>query len=231
MRGVDNHIKKIMRKTVKQIVEKKATKVKVDKPQVDALLGKRVFTDEPRGKKRVPGVVTGLAWTSLGGDTLTIEATCVETGKGGFKQTGQLGNVMVESSELAYTYVRAFLNDDTAAREFFSTNFIHLHVPAGATPKDGPSAGVTMASALYSLAKNTPIRRRFAMTGELTLTGSVAPIGGLKEKTIAAKRVKVANLLFPAGNKRDFDELPEHIRKGLKPHFVSTFREVVDLCF
>jgi ATP-dependent Lon protease len=230
VRGVENHIKKIMRKAVKKIVEKKAKTVTVDKADVSELLGKRLFTDEPRGK-RVAGVVTGLAWTRLGGDTLTIEAIRVETGKGGFKQTGQLGNVMVESSELAYTYVRAFLNDDLAAREFFSVNFIHLHVPAGATPKDGPSAGVTMATALYSLAKNSPIRKHFAMTGELTLTGLVMPIGGLKEKTIAAKRAKVSNLVFPAGNRRDFEELPEHIRKGLKPHFVSTFREIVDLCF
>jgi ATP-dependent Lon protease len=104
-------------------------------------------------------------------------------------------------------------------------------VPAGATPKDGPSAGITMASAIYSLATNKPIRKNFAMTGELTLTGLVMPIGGLKEKTIAARRAKVVDLVFPSGNKRDFDELPAHIRKGLRPHFVQTFKEVVEVCF
>jgi len=114
---------------------------------------------------------------------------------------------------------------------FFLTHFIHLHVPAGASPKDGPSAGITMASALYSLALNKPIRRNFAMTGELTLTGRVMPVGGLKEKTIAAKRAKVRNLVFPSENRKDFEELPDHVRKGLKPSFVETFQQVVDLCF
>ena len=231
VRGLENHIKKIMRKAVKQIVEKAEERVKVDRPQVDDFLGKRVFTDDPFRGKPQPGVITGLAWTSMGGDTLTIEATRVETGKAGFKQTGQLGNVMVESAELAYTYVRAFLNEEAAARAFFDTSFIHLHVPAGATPKDGPSAGITMASALYSLARNKPVRRGFAMTGELTLTGRVMPIGGVKEKTIAAKRAKIPNLVFPAANRKDFEELPEHVRKGLKPRFVATFEEVVAACF
>jgi ATP-dependent Lon protease len=138
---------------------------------------------------------------------------------------------MVESSEIAYTYVRSFLNDHPKASEFFDKNFVHLHVPAGATPKDGPSAGITMATALYSLAINKPIRAHYAMTGELSLTGLVLPIGGLKEKTIAAKRAGVVDLIFPEENRKDFEELPAHIRKGLKPHFVSTFRDVVKLCF
>jgi len=231
VRGVEKHIKKIARKTVKRIVEGEAKTVKVDAPDVAELLGKRLFTDEALYKKPRPGVVTGLAWTSLGGDTLFIEATNVMTGKAGFKQTGQLGNVMVESSEIAYTYVRSLLDSDEKAREFLKKNFIHLHVPAGATPKDGPSAGITMASALYSLIVNKPIKKSFAMTGELTLTGRVMPIGGLKEKTIAARRAKIRNLVFPEENRKDFEELPAHIQKGLKPHYVRTFPEVIDICF
>jgi len=231
VRGLENHIKKIMRKSVKRIVEKKTPKITVDARDVPELLGKRTFTDDNLYKKPRPGVVMGLAWTSMGGDTLYIEATKVKTGKPGFKQTGQLGGVMVESSEIAYTYVRSFLDNVKEHREFFMNSFIHLHVPAGATPKDGPSAGITMACALYSLAADKAIKRGFAMTGELSLTGLVMPIGGLKEKTIAAKRAGVKNLVFPAGNKKDFDELPDHIRKGLTPRFVTTFKEVVDICF
>jgi ATP-dependent Lon protease len=231
VRDVEKLIKKILRKSVKKMVEGKPKKIKVAPKDVGDLLGKRLFTDEDPFRKPKPGVVMGLAWTSLGGDALHIEATGVMTGKPGFKQTGQLGNVMVESSEIAYTYVRSFLDEDDKMRDFFQKNFIHLHVPAGATPKDGPSAGITMASALYSLALNKPIKQGFAMTGELTLTGLVMPVGGIKEKTIAARRAKVKNLIFPAENKKDFDELPDHIKKGLKPRFVTRFREVVKTCF
>jgi ATP-dependent Lon protease len=138
---------------------------------------------------------------------------------------------MVESAELAYTYVRSLLREDPKAREFFEKNAIHLHVPAGATPKDGPSAGITMAAALYSLALGKVVRARTAMTGELTLSGFVMPIGGVKEKAIAAKRAGVVNLIFPKENERDFTEIPAHIRRGLRPRFVETFPEVVSLCF
>ena len=231
VRGVENHIKKIIRKSVKQIVEGRQEKIKIDAGDVPGLLGKRIFTDENLYKKPEPGVVMGLAWTSMGGDTLYIEAAQVDADKPGFKQTGQLGSVMIESSEIAYTYVRSFLGNDEAAREFFARYFIHLHVPAGATPKDGPSAGLTMAAALYSLARRTPVRKGFAMTGELTLTGRIMPVGGIKEKTIAARRVKVKQLVFPSENQKDFDELPEHVRKGLHVHFVATFRDAVAILF
>ena len=231
VRGLENHIKKICRKAAKQIVEDRSTRVKVPVKAIHDFLGKRLFSEaDPYRNPRV-GVVMGLAWTSMGGSTLYIEATRVEARNPGLKQTGQLGSVMVESSEIAYTYVRAMLNGDATARDFFEKNFIHLHVPAGATPKDGPSAGITMATALYSLARNKPVRSRFAMTGELTLTGFVLPIGGLKEKTIAAKRAGVVDLIFPKENAKDFEELPKHIRKGLRPHFVSNFKDIVKLCF
>jgi ATP-dependent Lon protease len=231
VRSLENQLKKIMRKAVRMIVGGEAQKLRVDVGEVGDLLGKRQFTEDTFSKKPLVGVVMGLAWTSMGGDTLYIEATKVETGKEAFKQTGQLGDVMVESSEIAYTYVRSILDSRPGGRDFFAKKFIHLHVPAGATPKDGPSAGITMATALYSLAVNKPVKRGFAMTGELTLTGQVMPVGGIKEKTIAAKRAKVANLIFPEANRKDFEELPDHIRKGLAPRFVSTFQEVIGICF
>jgi len=231
VRGLENHIKKLCRKAAKQIVEKKVPRVDVSLSGLVELLGKRVFSEADPYKKPRVGVVMGLAWTAMGGSTLYVEATRVEAKNPGFKQTGQLGSVMVESSEIAYTYVRSFLTGIPAAKEFFDKHFVHLHVPAGATPKDGPSAGITMATALYSLAINKPIRAHYAMTGELTLTGFVLPIGGLKEKTIAAKRAGVSDLIFPKENQKDFEELPAHIRKGLKPHFVETFQDIVKLCF
>ncbi len=232
VRALENHIKKILRKSARRIVEKKVGPIVVDAADVPANLGKRLFSlTDPYLKRRRPGVAMGLAWTSLGGETMYIEATPVASDKPGFKQTGQLGSVMVESSEIAYTFVRSFLTDDPAARTFFERSAIHLHVPAGATPKDGPSAGITMAIALYSLVTGRPVRTHTAMTGELTLSGLVMPIGGVKEKTIAAKRGGVVNLIFPKENEKDFEELPAYIRKGLKPHFVEVFAEVVEACF
>ncbi len=176
-------------------------------------------------------MVMGLAWTSMGGATLYIEATAVPSKTKGFKQTGQLGDVMKESAEIAYTYVSSRVRDYGIAENFFNENMIHLHVPAGATPKDGPSAGITMATALYSLAKNKPIKLHIAMTGELTITGKVLPIGGVKEKTIAAKRAGVKTIIFPFENKKDYDELPKYIVKGLKVHFVNYFDEVLKIVF
>lgn len=231
VRGLENQLKRVCRKGVKQIVEGKAKRILVGAKHLDELLGRRLYSESDPYKQPRPGVVMGLAWTSLGGSTLYVEATRVEAKNAAFKQTGQLGNVMIESSEIAFTFVRSFLNQDAKAREMFEKSYIHLHVPAGATPKDGPSAGITMASALYSLATGRTVRPHLAMTGELTLTGFVLPIGGLKEKTIAAKRAGVTDLVFPKENAKDFAELPAHIRKGLKPNFVGTFKEVVDVAF
>ncbi|MDD5676649.1 MAG: endopeptidase La [Kiritimatiellae bacterium] len=231
VRSMENAIKKICRKAARKIVIRKGLRIKLDAKNLKEWLGKRLFSNEDPFRKPRTGVVMGLAWTSLGGETLYVEASRVEADKPGFKQTGQLGNVMVESSEIAYTFVRSFLNDRPEAKRLFNKNFIHLHVPSGATPKDGPSAGITMACALYSLAINKPIRPHWAMTGELSLTGLVMAIGGVKEKTIAAKRANVRNLIFPKENQRDFNELPAYIRRGLRPHFVTTFADVARLCF
>ena len=231
VRSMENCIKKICRKAAKRMVTAKAGNVQVDVKDLIELIGNRVFSKDDPFQELQPGVVMGLAWTQLGGETLYIEANKVESEKPGFKQTGQLGNVMVESSELAYSFMRSYLSRQAEAKQLFEHHFIHLHVPSGATPKDGPSAGVTMATALYSLALNKPLKRRLAMTGELTLTGRIMPIGGVKEKTIAAKRANVRTLIYPAENRKDFDELPAHIRKGIAAHFVKTFDDVVPLCF
>jgi ATP-dependent Lon protease len=195
------------------------------------MLGRKTFAEETRYKKPKIGVITGLAYTSVGGATLFIEASCVEAKNPGFKQTGQLGDVMVESTEIAYTYIRSIGSKDKKIQKFFSENFVHLHVPAGATPKDGPSAGITMACALYSLVTQEPVIANLAMTGELTLTGLVMPVGGIKEKTIAARRAGITKLIFPAENQKDFDDLDESIKGGIKPYFVKNFSEVLPVGF
>ncbi|PIE65565.1 MAG: endopeptidase La [Desulfobacterales bacterium] len=231
VRGLENCIKKILRKTVSKVIEKPDETISIKKSELRDYLGKRYFSADKVYEKSRVGVVTGLAYTSMGGATLHVEAVPIPSGQAGFKQTGQLGDVMVESSEIAYSYIRFVMRDDKEASRFLNKQLIHLHVPAGATPKDGPSAGITMACALYSLVKNTPVKNGIAMTGELTLTGLVMPIGGVKEKMIASKRAKVKEVLLPKDNQEDFELLPEHIKEGLIPHFVSTFEEVKEICF
>ncbi|HBH28796.1 MAG: endopeptidase La [Desulfofustis sp. PB-SRB1] len=231
VRNLENRIKKILRKVAKDLVSEPDKQVKVKISDLPELLGKKSFSDEKIFSKPRVGVVTGLAYTAMGGTTLHIEAAAVPSGSPGFKQTGQLGQVMVESSEIAYSYVRSLFSKNKALLEFFKKHFIHLHVPAGATPKDGPSAGITMACALYSLATATPMVANTAMTGELTLTGLVMPIGGVKEKVIAATRAKVKQVVLPEDNREDFDLLPDHVREGVSAVFVKTFDDVRKICF
>jgi ATP-dependent Lon protease len=231
VRSLENNIKKILRKSTKEIIEEGVDKVEVGVDDLRQLLGKRVFSEERAFREPRVGVVEGLAYTALGGATLYVEAAPVPAPNPGFKQTGQLGAVMVESSEIAYSYVRSMFRDDPNAVAFFSDNLIHLHVPAGATPKDGPSAGITMACALYSLVTGQPPARDLAMTGELTLSGLVMPIGGVKEKLIAARRAGVKTVILPEENRVDYDDLEQHITGGLTPHFVRTFDEVRSVCF
>jgi len=231
VRGLENCIKKILRKTVKKIIANPKKNVRIRKNELRDLLGRRLFAEDNSFSKPRVGVVTGLAYTSMGGATLYIESIPIPTGQPGFKQTGQLGQVMVESSEIAYSYVRSLMKNNAEVNEFFKKNQIHLHVPAGATPKDGPSAGITMACSLYSLAMNQPIKPRMAMTGELTLSGLVMPIGGVKEKMIACRRSKVKEVILPKDNKEDFELLPDHIKEDITPHFVSTFEDVLKVCF
>ncbi len=231
VRNLENQIKKIMRRAAMSFAEEnRAEPIVIGPQEVETYLEKPVFTAEEIFEG-TPGVVTGLAWTSLGGATLQIEATAMPSKAKGFKQTGQLGSVMVESSEIAYSYVMAHLSEYGAAEDFFDNHFVHLHVPAGATPKDGPSAGVTMTTALLSMILGKPVMRKLGMTGELTLTGHVLPIGGVKEKTIAARRAGLKTLIFPAENRKDFDELPEYLKEGLTVHFAATYPEVYRVAF
>jgi ATP-dependent Lon protease len=167
----------------------------------------------------------------MGGATLPIEATAMKSKGKGFKQTGQLGKVMVESSEIAYSYVMGHLDEYGIPANYFDSHFIHLHVPAGATPKDGPSAGVTMTTALLSMIMEKPVRKNLGMTGELSLTGTVLPIGGVKEKTIAARRAGLEMLIFPHDNKKDYEDLPDYLREGIEVHFVKRYAEVYKIAF
>ena len=231
VRGLENNLKKLLRKSARKIVEEESDCVKISKHDLPEMLGRKTFAEETRYKKPKIGVITGLAYTSVGGATLFIEASCVEAKNPGFKQTGQLGDVMVESTEIAYTYIRSIGSKDKKIQKFFTENFVHLHVPAGATPKDGPSAGITMACALYSLVTQEPVIANLAMTGELTLTGLVMPVGGIKEKTIAARRAGITQLIFPAENQKDFDDLDESIKGGIKPYFVKNFSDVLPVGF
>jgi len=224
VRKLEKQLRKIMRKTVVRLLKEPGAKVNVSSRNLEEFLGKPLFRKERR--LTGVGVVTGLAWTALGGATLAVEATCIHEQRRGFKQTGQLGDVMKESSEIAYSYIAANIGRLGGDKEYFANRFIHLHVPEGATPKDGPSAGITMATALMSLALGISVERPLAMTGELTLTGMVLPVGGIKEKVIAAKRQKIQELILPEANRGDYEELPDHIRKGLEVNFVDKFSRV-----
>jgi ATP-dependent Lon protease len=229
VRNLEKRIGQIARKAVVKILNGLKPPVSVRAEDLESYLGKAMF--RPEKPQAGVGVVTGLAWTPLGGVTLDVEATRVHEAARGFKLTGQLGDVMKESAEIAYSYVASHCADYGAKPEYFDKAFVHLHVPAGATPKDGPSAGITMATALLSLARGGRIVRPIAMTGEITLTGQVLPVGGIREKVIAARRVGVKELILPAANRGDFDELPEHVRKGLRTHYAEHFRDVASIVF
>jgi ATP-dependent Lon protease len=229
VRSLEKQIGRVVRKAAVKFVRGQTKPIHVGVEEVEDYLGRRVFL--PEKPITGVGVVTGLAWTAMGGATLSIEATLVHSKMRGFKLTGQLGDVMKESAEIAYSYVASHLKEFKGNPAFFDAAFVHLHVPEGATPKDGPSAGVTMATALLSLARDEKLKRPLAMTGELTLTGRVLPVGGIREKVVAAKRSRVLELILPHTNERDFEQLPEHLRKGLKAHFVKNFKDVVQIVF
>ena len=229
VRNLEKQLGRIVRKTAVEIVEGREGPITVEPSQLDQYLGKPPF--KPETALAGVGVVTGLAWTAMGGATLSVEATRVHTKNRGFKLTGRLGEVMQESANIAYSYISAHLEEYQADPKFFDEAFVHLHVPEGATPKDGPSAGITMATALLSLARGQQPARPLAMTGELTLTGQVLPVGGIREKVIAARRIGIREIILPEGCRGDADELPDHIKEGVTLHFVERFRQVVDLVF
>ncbi|EKF73060.1 ATP-dependent protease La [Alcanivorax hongdengensis A-11-3] len=223
VRNLEKQLNKIIRKAaVKLLAGEK--RLNISGKNLSDFLGQPYFQTEKT--QRGVGVVTGLAWTAMGGATLSIEANQIHSKQRGFKLTGQLGDVMKESAEIAYSYVAAHLKDYGQDETRLDEAFIHLHVPEGATPKDGPSAGVTMATALLSLAMNKRLPRKLAMTGELTLTGQVLAVGGIREKIIAARRVGIREVILPDACRRDFDELPGYLKEGMTVHFARQYRDV-----
>lgn len=219
---------------IQEIESPKTTeKVLVESSNLSDFVGKPVFHADRIYDQTPVGVVMGLAWTAMGGSTLYIETTQIEQGegKGALHVTGQLGDVMKESAQIAHTVARAILAEKEPDSPFFANSKLHLHVPAGATPKDGPSAGCTMTTSLLSLATNKHVKKDLAMTGEVTLTGKILPIGGVKEKTIAARRSGVKTIVFPSANRRDFDELAANVKEGLDVHFVDNYNEIFNLAF
>jgi ATP-dependent Lon protease len=231
VRQLEREIGSACRKVARQVAEGSAPrKVTITEPRVRELLGKRRFFSEGRRRTSRPGVATGLAWTPVGGEVLFIEATAMP-GKGRLTITGQLGEVMRESAQAALSYVRSNAEELVPELEpdWFAEHDLHIHVPAGATPKDGPSAGIAIATAITSLLSGRPVRSDVAMTGEITLTGQVLPIGGLKEKALAAQRNRIRCVIAPALNEQDVDEIPEHLRRDLEFRFVSEIGEVLEV--
>lgn len=229
VRGLEKRLSSLVRKSVVQLLEEPKARLRIGRADVEKLLGAPVFMKDR--VMRGVGVVTGLAWTTMGGATLPVEASRVHSLARGFKLTGKLGEVMRESAEIAYSYTMSHLARYHADPAFLDEALIHLHVPEGATPKDGPSAGVTMATALVSLASKRSINRPLAMTGELTLTGQVLPVGGIREKVIAARRIGIRELVLPDANRKDFDELPEYLREGFEVHFARCYDDVYSAVF
>ncbi|OWR51500.1 Lon protease protein [Danaus plexippus plexippus] len=235
VRNLQKHIEKIARKVAYKLVKKETSSLSVTDANLSELVGKPTFKHDRMYDVTPPGVVMGLAWTAMGGSTLYIETAVRNTMKGekqsgSLELTGHLGDVMKESARIALTVARNYLKESQPDNDFLNTSHLHLHVPEGATPKDGPSAGVTIATALLSLALQRPANT-LAMTGELTLTGRVLPVGGIKEKIIAAKRVGVTCVILPEDNRRDFDDLPSFIRDGIDVHFVNVYDDVFKIVF
>jgi ATP-dependent Lon protease len=231
VRTLENNIKKILRKVAVKFARGKTGKVVISEKNLSTYLGKPIFTSDRYYKVNPVGVTTGLAWTAMGGATLYVEAVTYPAEKTEMKLTGQAGDVMKESAQIAWTYAQSNVQRYAGKQPFFEKSQVHLHIPEGATPKDGPSAGITMTTSLLSLLLNKPVLNNLGMTGELTLTGRVLPIGGLKEKLIAARRSKITALIFPKENLRDYDELPDYLKKGLQVHFVEHYDDVFKIAF
>ncbi|NGX57858.1 MAG: Lon protease 2 [Chlamydiae bacterium] len=237
VRTLENTIKKILRKTAMIIVksqengEEDVEKIRIGVDNLEEFLGKPIFTSDRFYEQTPVGVCTGLAWTALGGATLYIEALRVPHEKTEMKLTGQAGDVMKESSQIAWTYLHGALQKYAPTYTFFEKSQVHIHIPEGATPKDGPSAGVAMVTALLSLILDEPVLHDLGMTGELTLTGRILPIGGMKEKVVAARRSGLSKVIFPKDNERDFVELPEYLKEGITFHFVDHYDEVFQIAF
>ncbi len=229
VRALEKQLNKIIRKSIVRILKTKKDKIRINIKSLSELLGPPIF--KPEKQMRGKGIVTGLAWTAMGGATLSIEAVRVHSKTAGFKLTGKLGEVMQESASIALSHVRANAKAYGIDQDYFDSSFLHIHVPEGATPKDGPSAGVTISTALVSLASGRAIDRPLAMTGEITLTGEVLPVGGIKEKIIAARRAGIKEVILPDGCSSEYEKLPEHIKAGIQFHFVKTYKAVYNIVF
>jgi ATP-dependent Lon protease len=226
VRNLEREIANVLRKVAKKIAEGKSKRYVITPKNVHKYLGIPKYLPEAEQEKDEVGVATGLAWTETGGDIIYVEATTMK-GKGNLTLTGHLGNVMKESAQAALSYVRSKDKDLGIKVDTFTKNDIHIHVPAGAIPKDGPSAGITMASALASTLTGTPLRRDVAMTGEVTLRGRVLPIGGLKEKILAARRAGIQTVILPKRNEKDLEEVPKQVRRGMNFVFAETMDDVL----
>ncbi len=230
VRSLERKIGEICRKAAREIYEGSKKKVSVTKKNLTAYLGKEKYTYDMANKTDEIGIVRGLAWTSVGGDTLEIEVN-VMPGKGEFRLTGQIGDVMKESAQAGISYIRSVSGEYKIPKSFFKENDIHIHIPEGAVPKDGPSAGITMASAMLSAITGQKVRADVAMTGEITLRGRVLPVGGLKEKTLAAKNAGMKTICVPKKNEKDMEEISEEIRQGLEIVYVETMQDVQKTAF
>ena len=226
VRNLERKIGEICRKAAKEIIEDKKRSIKITESNLIRYLGKERYSIKRLNDSDEIGIVRGLAWTSVGGDTLQIEVNIMD-GKGEFVLTGQLGDVMKESARTGISYIRSIREHYRIDSDFFAKHDIHIHIPEGAVPKDGPSAGITMATAMLSAVTKIPVRADLAMTGEITLRGRVLPIGGLKEKLLAAKNAGIKTVLVPAKNKSDIEEISNEIKKGMEIVYVETMEEVL----
>ncbi len=230
VRGLERKLGEIARKAAREIYEGDKSEVAVTGENLEKYLGKEKYSFDKKNDTDEIGIVRGLAWTSVGGDTLEIEVN-IMPGKGEFQLTGQLGDVMKESAQAGISYIRSVSEDYQIPKEFFKENDIHIHIPEGAVPKDGPSAGITMTTAMLSAITKTPVRADVAMTGEITLRGRVLPIGGLKEKILAAKNAGIKTVCVPKKNEKDVDEISEEIKKDLEIVFVENIGQVLNVAF
>ena len=226
VRNLERRIGDVCRKAAREFLENRKTAIRVTEGTLEKYLGKEKITFENANEQDEVGIVRGLAWTSVGGDTLQIEVN-VMPGKGNLLMTGQLGDVMKESAQTALTYVRSIAPGYEVADDYFEKHDLHIHIPEGAVPKDGPSAGITMATAMLSAVTGRPVRCKVAMTGEITLRGRVLPIGGLKEKILAAKMAHIEKVLVPEKNRPDMAELSKEITRGLQIVYVRQMEDVL----
>ena len=235
VRNLKKHIERIFRKIAYKLVDEKKKEgqaIKVTHLNLEEFVGKPAYTSDRFYQTPQAGVVMGLAWTAAGGATLYVETAVEKFGKAPeLRTTGQMGDVMKESTNIAYTFAKTHIAAIAPGNRFFENTALHMHIPEGATPKDGPSAGCTMITSLFSLALQTSVLPNLAMTGEVTLTGKVLAIGGVREKLIAAQRSGVKTVVMPRDNRKDWDEVPARIKQGLKVHFVEYYHDIFHIAF